>query len=570
MKYILMVMPSALKTTLNLLAFLLMAPALFAADQEQTTETAQAQPTEEKLLVKHVLLFDQDGLVEDELVNILIIDRKLQIVTKDEISEEGIGETIDTQGGILLGKLEIGASVSFMVLDQDPREDIKILIDTKKYTYLAIVNGEIVLNRYGDVIASDASQQIEKPAKKSGWIAYAPPPVSLPLTYKKGERAWNAWSNEYFNGSLHSILFVDRQAWMSQNSASKQQLNEDLNDYNGGEIRGFRIGVVGQLKFDNPWVYTIFGEMNAFDKGFDAISDDKINWLDWRLDVPISKHSALSIGKQKEPISMERIMSLADLPMMERTAVSDALLRSRNVGIVLNGNWLNQRMTLAGGLFNDWFTSGQKFNDSTSQVVGRFTCLPLIDQSENTLLHLGFGLRYSNTKEGVQYSTEPEFDQAPVFVDTGLLAADNTMTYNLETSFRTGPFWLAGEYTRTNVSSTLLNDPKFDGYHITLSWIMSGEIRPYNKTSGIMGKIHVAQDVYSGGWGTWESAVRWSTLDANDGLISGGEMDILSLGLNWYLTDNFRLHVDYRHVELDDGGLIGTSDGITARVALYL
>ena len=59
---------------------------------------------------------------------------------------------------------------------------------------------------------------------------------------------------------------------------------------------------------------------------------------------------------------------------------------------------------------------------------------------------------------------------------------------------------------------------------------------------------------FHGGWGAWESAVRWSTVDANDGLITGGEMYILSLGLNWYLTDNFRLHVDYRHVELDDGG----------------
>ena len=40
-------MPSVVRTTLLLLAFLLMAPALFAAEQEQTTETAQAQPTEE-------------------------------------------------------------------------------------------------------------------------------------------------------------------------------------------------------------------------------------------------------------------------------------------------------------------------------------------------------------------------------------------------------------------------------------------------------------------------------------------------------------------------------------------
>lgn len=85
-----------------------------------------------------------------------------------------------------------------------------------------------------------------------------------------------------------------------------------------------------------------------------------------------------------------------------------------------------------------------------------------------------------------------------------------------------------------------------------------------------MGKIHVAQGVHHGGWGTWESAVRWSSLDTSDGTISGGEMDILSLGLNWYLTNNFRIHVDYRHVELDNAGLLGKSDGMTVRLALYL
>lgn len=31
--------------------------------------------------------------------------------------------------------------------------------------------------------------------------------------------------------------------------------------------------------------------------------------------------------------------------------------------------------------------------------------------------------------------------------------------------------------------------------------------------------------------GAWELGVRWSSIDISDGLVDGGEMDILSLGV---------------------------------------
>ncbi|MCO4810891.1 MAG: hypothetical protein KC572_04770 [Gammaproteobacteria bacterium] len=46
------------------------------------------------------------------------------------------------------------------------------------------------------------------------------------------------------------------------------------------------------------------------------------------------RNANLSVGNQKEPISMERLMSMAHLPMRERSSVSDAFLPSRNFGAV--------------------------------------------------------------------------------------------------------------------------------------------------------------------------------------------------------------------------------------------
>lgn len=58
---------------------------------------------------------------------------------------------------------------------------------------------------------------------------------------------------------------IDRVNWLTQNDASDTQFG-DLKDFNGGEIRRFRLGVLGTLIFEKSWVYTFFAATNAFDK----------------------------------------------------------------------------------------------------------------------------------------------------------------------------------------------------------------------------------------------------------------------------------------------------------------
>ena len=111
----------------------------------------------------------------------------------------------------------------------------------------------------------------------------------------------------------------------------------DLSDFEGGEIRGARFGVVGTLNFKRPWRYTVFAATNAFDKGFDVDTTDDFSWFDYRLDIPVAANLMLSVGKQKEPISMERLTGLAYLPMQERSAMADAVMPARNHGMVLSG-----------------------------------------------------------------------------------------------------------------------------------------------------------------------------------------------------------------------------------------
>lgn len=272
---------------------------------------------------------------------------------------------------------------------------------------------------------------------------------------------------------------------------------------------------------------------------------------------------------------MERLMGGPYLPIFERSSVSDTLLPARNVGIVFNGASPNGRFTWAVGGFNDWIDASQSFDESARQIVGRITGLPLVSADESNVLHLGLGVRYTDAKEGLRYRGDPEFNLSPDFVDTGTddtgpMEANSSTTFDLEASWRRGPFWLHGEYLRNEVAAPDLGDPVFSGYHVTASWILSGEMRAYNRRSGVFGPVPVARSVYQGGWGAWELAVRWSDLDLTDAAIEGGEMRILSAAMNWWLTSYFSFNVHYRHIQLDRFGLQGTSDGMLARVVLML
>lgn len=267
---------------------------------------------------------------------------------------------------------------------------------------------------------------------------------------------------------------------------------------------------------------------------------------------------------------MERLMPLTFLPMQERSAAADTFLPARNFGVVLNGTAWDQRLTWAGGVFRNWIDADTSFGDTPTQLVGRLTWVPFASEDDSNLLHVGLGLRWTERRSDIRFRADPEFDQAPIFVDTGVFAAENNLTTNLEASWRLGPSWLAFEYTTIAVDAPEIGNPRFSGWHVTASWALTREMRSYRRRSGVFDALPVARSVTEGGRGAWELAGRYSTLDLDDGLVEGGEMDVFSLGLNWWLTRSSQLGLNYRVVGLDRYGEKGWSSGLNLRLMLIL
>jgi phosphate-selective porin OprO/OprP len=528
-------------------------------------ETVVAQVVDpQNVLIRNVHLVDGGEATKGILVSILIKDNKLEIVTKDTVPLEEGRTAVDAREGYLIGQLKIGDTPSFFILDEDPREDFQVLLKTSEHTIFAINDGQLFRN---NLYAGREDRAAAEPVT-SGWRAYTPPPMALPLEYLDATK-WNRWESKWVSGLFVWAVLLDRQYWTSQDSNSEQQVG-DLASFEGGEIRGLRYGAIGTINFKKPWVYTLFGATNAFDKGFETEQLDEFQFTDYRLDIPLFKKTNLSVGNQKEPISMERLMGMAYLPMQERSSVSDAFLPSRNFGVVVSGAAKNQRMTWAGGVFNNWVNMPGSIGDNPTATIGRVTWLPFLSEDESNLLHLGLGVRHTTAELGVRAKTEPEFNNSPEFVNTDILDADSSLLLNLEASWRKGPYWVAAEYIDSAVDSPTFGDLDFSGYHLTASWILTGEMRPYNRKSGLLSPLPIAKNVNQDGKGAWEIGARFSSLDLTDGLVDGGEMDIWSLGVNWWLTPLVNVNLNYRYITLDRFGVRGTSHGLMTRVVLAL
>ena len=93
--------------------------------------------------------------------------------------------------------------------------------------------------------------------------------------------------------------------------------------------------------------------------------------------------------------------------------------------------------------------------------------------------------------------------------------------------------------------------------------MLTGEKRSYSSSRGAFGTVRPAKplDFDEGGWGAFELVARYSTVDLDDRNINGGEQDIITAGLNWYMNNNFRLMFNYQYVDVDRRNAGGVAIG---------
>ena len=231
--------------------------------------------------------------------------------------------------------------------------------------------------------------------------------------------------------------------------------------------------------------------------------------------------------------------------------------------------WMGS-LALTSRSFND-----AEVNDSQSALVGRVGGLLATGADYN--VHVGANGTYivhppdqgpsvTSGRYGLRFRERPELRvDSTRLIDTGTIDADHASAMGVEFAASWKNWLLQAEDTWFSVerrASTLTN-PRFSGFYVEGSWVITGESHHYNSANGSYQspRPFIPFDGH-GGHGAWEVALRYSRAGLNyhaglaglappsDG-VRGGEQSITAAGLNWYPNANLRFLLDFLHVNVD-------------------
>lgn len=328
-------------------------------------------------------------------------------------------------------------------------------------------------------------------------------------------------------------------------------------------IRDFRITASGQLKTRR---------IISWKAGF-MYDDANRQWLvretGVMIDVP-EIWGKFFIGRTKEGFSMNKVMVGYAGWTMERQMAIDVIPILAD-GIKWLGYLPKPRVFWNAGAYANWLSKGQSFSTFKWQAAVRAGILPLYRPEKNEVLHLGINYRYGvPVNEEIRVRSRPEADPAFHFIDTNKFPSDYSNHIGGEAYYCRGPLMFGSEVYWHGFHSTQVNNPTYFGGEVVVSYMLTGESRPYHPSTAILGFVPVKKSVFKGGPGAWEVLFRASTLDLNGGLIEGGKFWRITPMVNWYLSKDIRVALVYGYGVLDRFQLKGATQFFQSRIQLTL
>lgn len=315
-------------------------------------------------------------------------------------------------------------------------------------------------------------------------------------------------------------------------------IHDDVTAFeNRNDFRRARIALSG--RFAKDWRFRVENDVGGTSRGWKSV------WLAYDG----FEHWDLRAGHLTAPVGMEPLMGSSDMPLMERS-MSSAL----SPGFLLGAQATYARRGWTGtlGYYGNPLDSEQDASGQDGRgAIARATWAPV--RGKGRVLHLGTSFERRRVDPvrvpgGYRISAKPGAGLAnATLLNTGAIAGvDHTRTWGLEAGAVIGPVSLLAERLQMSVGRHAASDLLFEGWHTTVSWMITGESRRYNEDTGVIGGIRPESR-----WGALELAARYDRLDLQDGDVTGGVERNLAYGVNWYYGRNFRLmldHVDARAI----------------------
>ncbi len=368
------------------------------------------------------------------------------------------------------------------------------------------------------------------------------------------------------------------------------QLNVDARGFPGDEADAYTDEVrIRRMRMNlRAKVFEHFSMRMLFDT-----ADSRLQILDAVIEVRLMDELKLRIGKEKSPVSYERLQSSSTMHFLESGAAA-ALTNNRDIGLQLVGVLGDGLLDYQLGVWDggpDSVSIDQNDGDGFD-LAGRVSFQPFREAGLRALEGLVIGVggswgevegeldapllgSYRSSGRATWYRTVSGDDLA-----TTVIADGTRMRLGGHLYWRFGPVSLFGEVVQSlqdvrlgEEAATLGNV----GWVAQATWLVTCEDASW---TGV--KPREPFDPQDGGTGAVELAVRWSELTIDEEAFEGGFADVtrsargarsFTAGVTWTLNPNVRLQLNWERTMFDGGAGEGdrpTEDLVGTRVQLLL
>ena len=304
------------------------------------------------------------------------------------------------------------------------------------------------------------------------------------------------------------------------------------------ELRRARLGFQGRIA---PIKYKL--ELDFANSGTASWKDV---WLSYNNKNDLGKWF-IKVGQHRVPFGHATISSSKYKPLMRRPLFGDGPQTSRAVGIAYRQNtnrWFFHTGAFIPALGTGSDETGEGTTDRMTYAL-RIGGQPFF-KDKTHLIHTAISYQHEEFNgdafSNIDNSLLSHVGDADALVANFGTNTNDSNAYDIELISVWGPFHGVFEYVAWDVSDPD-GDANLSAWAVDVGWFLTGESMKYK--AGAFSGIKPKAPIGKRGWGAWQIAARLENMDLTDGNILGGEADIFTVGVNWYLTSNTRLMANY-------------------------
>ncbi|MGH8506253.1 MAG: OprO/OprP family phosphate-selective porin [Stenotrophobium sp.] len=294
--------------------------------------------------------------------------------------------------------------------------------------------------------------------------------------------------------------------------------------------------------------------------------------LDFWGELRFDPAANLRVGRFKEPVGLENLQSSPAVTFIERGLPTD-LVPGRDIGVQLHGQFLDQRLSYAVGIFNGGADAGDATPpdaDNRHDIAARVFAEPF-KNSPGLLQNFGVGIA------GTVGSDRGAANTAVIIGGYKTAGQQTFFTYNAATNangrhshLSPQAYWYHNNYgvlaeyvisRQQLVNGAQSGDVENQAYQVAVNYVLTGEDASYK---GVKPKN--AFKVGGDGWGAFEVALRTGGINIDGNAFADGFADTTKAAnrareygaaFNWYVNSNAKVALNYEETHFDGGATAG-------------